>query len=85
VEVKLRNKKKPSKSNPTVEMQINEKNGNGQNQEQVEENGHSQQPPAIIGSLAVDTAALLHRTMEALYEMNPDLENSHEGWALIEE
>lgn len=79
VEVKLRSKKKAI---PLKKMQIEDKNGengvtengtNGDHHQEIQQNGNA------IEGLALDTAALLHRTMESLYEINPELEDSHEG------
>jgi len=84
VEVKLRSKKKAAI--PSKKMQIKDKNGengvteNGNDHHQeIQQNGNS------IEGLALDTAALLHRTMESLYEINPELEDSHEGGGKEEE
>lgn len=62
-------------------------NGRGNEEhEEVHHNDADQQNGHTLtgGELAIDTAALLHRTMEALYEMNPNLEDSNEGRAKME-
>lgn len=79
VEVKLRNKNKIQLARQEKKMQdkIGQNGDDSNGDQETKQNGNSQQNGH--SGINADTAALLHRTMEALYEINPDLEDSHEG------